>query len=76
MSQKVKREEIWTLFEVGKHTPKRISKLTGVSLAIVYNTLKRMKEDRSLEHKVGGGRPAAKRKTIAKSLAQQIRWSK
>ena len=76
MSQKVKREEIWTLFEVGKHTPKRSSKLTGVSLAIVYNTLKRMKEDRSLEHKVGGGRPAAKRKTIAKSLAQQIRWSK
>ena len=75
MSQKVKREQIWTLFEVG-NTSKRISKFTGVSLATVSNTFKRMKECRSLEQKVEDGRLAEKRKRMAKSLAQQIRWAK
>ena len=58
MSQKHKREQILTLYEVGKQTPRAISQLLSVSQATVYNTLNRVKKGRTLEHGVGAGRPA------------------
>ena len=76
MSQKLKREQIKVLSEVGKNTPRDISQLLSVSLATVYNTLNRVKTGRTFEHGVGAGRPAVKYYAIKGSLSQQIRRSK
>ena len=73
MSQKLKREQIQVLSEVGKHTPRAISQLLSVSLATDYNTLNCVKTGRTLEHGVGAGRPAVKYQAIKGSLSQQIR---
>ena len=41
MSQFSKRQQIQTLIEGKKHTPKEISQIVDVSLATVYNTRKK-----------------------------------
>ena len=75
MSQEDKREQIRILFQVAKHKPKKISSILGVSLASVYNTLKKIKTGQNLSHQKGGGRKPLKSSAIENSLRQQIRRS-
>ena len=72
MSQEDKREQIRILFQVAKHKPKKISSILGVSLASVYNTLKKIKTGQSISHQKG---KPLKSSAIENSLRQQIRRS-
>ena len=75
MSQQQAREQIRILHQVVKHNPKKISTILGVSLATVYNTIRKIKTGQTLKHKKGGGRKAIKSIAIMKSIRQQVRRS-
>ena len=75
MSQYSKRQQIKTLIDGKKHTPKEISQIVDVSLATVYNTRKRMIKDATLNHQKGAGRPPVVHDAIKYKVSQQIRRS-
>ena len=73
MVQLETREKVKQYLTEGKFTPKEITKLLGVSQATVYRVIKKIKDEESLQHKRGAGRPLYKRNAIKKSVGQYIR---
>ena len=75
MSQFSKRQQIQTLIEGKKHTPKEISQIVDISLATVYNTRKRITKNVPLNHRKGAGRSPVVYNAIKYKVSQQIRRS-
>ena len=73
MNQHEIRVRVQLLWELGKQTPKEIKEILNVSLATVYITINRMKNNIPFEHQSCRGRKPTKSNAIMNSLRQQIR---
>ena len=73
MFQLVKREEIEKYLRFSSLTCAQISKKVAVTLATVYKVKRRVKNESSLRHNLGAGRPRTLRNSIKRNISAYIR---